>query len=342
MKKYGIRVIQLVCILLIGSILLCGCDGEAALKKLFGKSDETPAVTQATQAVDTVDLAAVLKELRASMGKDCNVAVAYLGTYDTAPDSISNTLLQTVPAFCAKYPFVLTVAKERTVGSCGDLFCIVTREADASISVTKSADGTYAYDEVLADLDGAGAVLLFANSSGWGPDTQVNITDSTGSYDWYPLLNDYLCTAHMLDADWNNRLMDITPYTEQLRASYKERLKDGWKLPTLDDLLGQTWSCREWTNDGAEHRYEITFNEGTAYVRWNDGYSAQDHEYPEAPYTLETKDGFAVVTFDFAEFAGKQCFNILLDEGSGMLYTMVDVTGDTVEPGWDRLYRTLE
>lgn len=349
MKKNTLRVIKLVSILLAG-LLLSGCAGLTQLEEIFTKGTEAPETHQttkkpnnkATEPTVAVDPEAVFEDLQASISEERNIAVAYLGHFAQAPEDLNKALKESLPVFCEQYPFVLEVAEDRILGECGDLFCIVTREATASVSVSKSADGEYAYDQNVAILDGAGVVLLFANSAGWGPDTLVNITDSTGSYYWYPLLNDYLCTAQMLDADWNERLVDITPYTEQLRASYRDRLETGWKLPSHEDLVGNTWSCTEWTNDGTMHHYEVTFGKETAYVHWNDSYDVQGHEYPAAPYTFEIKDGYAVVTFDFDQFAGILRFNFLLNETSGMLYTMLDVTGDEVVSGWDRLYRTLE
>lgn len=332
-------------LLLAGCMLLAGCSAltqeetEPAATGKFPWPNLQPA-TQPTQQTEP-DPYDALEGLRASMGREQNAAVAYLGQFDEPSADLMGALEEAVPEFCQQYPFVLQTSTDRILGSSGELYCIITREAEAAIAISKSVDGEYTYNEGLAILEGAEPVLLFVNSGGWAPDTLVNVTDSTGTYNWYPMLNDYLCTAHMLDEDWNNRLLDITPYTEQLRQSYLQRLEDGWKVPSQDDLLGKTWTCKEWTNDGAEHSYTLSFGDVTADVRWNNGYDAQDHEYG-APYSLTFQDEFAVISFDFGEFAGEQVFNILIDEESGMLYTMLDVTGKPVQSGFDRLYRTLE
>jgi hypothetical protein len=88
--------------------------------------------------------------------------------------------------------------------------------------------------------------------------------------------------------------------------------------------------------------YELTFDEDTLSIVWNDGFDAEDHVYPDATWDIEYVDGITVLTVDFREFAGILKYNLLLEPKSDYLYTTVDMSDGVVAPGMERFERVLK
>lgn len=300
--------------------------------------------TQPTQPPEPEDTS--LPALRQAMTDAGQfVAVAYLGL-EYSPEGDAGEVIQSLaPQFCEDYPFLGNIPAESIYGEMGDIFCIVPRDPNAKVTVyhvMEDANGCIDYSQIVLERDSGEPFLLFANCCGIQPDMLMIIENSDGTINsWHPQLNDNHFVDQALDPDWQELILDFSPYKEMLTNNYLDRLQYGWVLPTADQLINTSWGWDGWLMDGRYVQYYVTFHENTVDVSWSDGYSDEFYVYNDAPYTLTHEDGFAVLTIDFQEFAGVMRFDILIDMGYCVLYTMVDVTVQDVTPGWDALYRSL-
>lgn len=139
--------------------------------------------------------------------------------------------------------------------------------------------------------------------------------------------------------------MDFSPYREMLTGKYRSAAEnldfcDG-ALSTEEDLIGNIWVWQRYLNNGSQVSCNVTFNYSYLGVRWYDGIDAMEHVYYNAPWTLEHKDGYAVLTIDFAEFVGVLRYDVLYNEFYDELYIAQDVLQEDMNIGWEPLYRYM-
>lgn len=347
-------------ILLVGSmLLLTGCD--ALFAPFMGK--EPTGITESTKNTEAtpgdfpetvptekpvVDAESSLNALRQAMiGTTQTFAVAYFGWgYLEEPKDVFDQMTNCAPELCSDLPFLLSIPEEKVFGLDGDIFCIVPANPDASVSVYRrnwDSEDEYEYSEHVYTSKTGEPILLLCNFNGLEPDTEVIITDPDGTQIvWYPQINSELFVWPQYNDDWDPVFFDFTPYAECLASDYFELQGDNWELPAREDLIGKAWGMVELMKDGRETFSLISFDADTAYVRWTTGYENGYHEFEDASWELTYEQGFAVLTIDFREFAGVLRYNILYDETTGWLYTMVDASTGHVTPEYLKLYRYLE
>ncbi len=276
-------------------------------------------------------------------------AVAYFGYHESQDMQIPvdpyKILKERACWLCEDLPFLLQIPEENIVGEWGDLYCIVPLDEDATVAVNRGvwddSTGQALYDEVIYRSECGDPILLFCNSGGWEPDTQLSITGPSGEVVWYPALNDMTCPEPLLNDNWEERFFDFTPYKELLMADHRQMKDMGWKLPTTETLIGNAWGWFGYLKDGREAFYQVTFHEDTLFVRWNDGLDEEDYTFPEATWELSYDEGFAVLTVDFREFAGTMSYNLLYDERFNELYVGMDVIPEDMNIGWEPMSRFL-
>lgn len=334
-NTYAIKWIKLLCAIALSLCLLLstGCEKEPV--------EQTP-------ESEPIVLCSVDDIRQAMDGTSQTFAAAYFGyTYKDNLQQLFEHIKSRAPMMCQTMPFILEIPQKNVVGEYhGEVYCIVPTDPAASVTVNRAVideNGLPEYTETLFSSENGAPILLACNDSGFDPDTQVIITDSNGTETfWYPKLNDY----HFIDPLWSEAgddlLWDFTSYSEALAADYANMQKEGWSLPEKEDLVGKAWGHEITLSDGRRETCLISFDKNAAYVRWNEGVGEEDHEYIEAEWVLSRKNGFAVLSIDFGEFAGILRYNLLYNKEYRQLFTMMDASTDSVEPGYECLYRYLE
>ena len=299
------------------------------------------------------DEGASLVSLRQAMVETPQLfAVAYFGYHETfdSDDPVDPyaAMLKVAPKLCDDLPFLLDIPEDRIVGEAGDLFCIVPLNEDATVAVSTSMwddiNEEFIYEESIYYSESGEPILLFCNSSGWEPDTQLYISGPSGDVIWYPQQDDNHCAAPLMNDDWEEMFYDFSPYREMLEMEYrsmKENPDWGYQLPTEDDLIDKTWTWYGYRKDGLDISYLVTFSNGYLTVRWYDGIDRIEHSYHNAEWELTHQDGYAVLTIDFQEFAGILRYDLLYSPSYGDLYVAMDILQADMPIGWEPLYRHL-
>ena len=318
-----------------------------------GKLPVPTATTPSNDPLPGGDADASLVSLRQAMvGTSQLFAVAYFGYHDNwdsdePVDPIS--LMQSLtPELCRDLPFLLEISGNRILGEYGDLFCIVPLDPDAHVSVSlgtwDDAKEECVYEKVLYAANSGEPILVFCNGAGWEPDTQVLISGPSGRATWYPQADDNLCAKMLYSPIEEESFLDFSAYREILAARYASvKTNVEWEgvLPTEETLIGNTWTYSGYQTDGREIRCSVAFDRDVLTVHWNDGISGENYVYENASWELTQKDGYAVLSIDFREFAGVLRYNILYSEFLEDLYVAMDVLQQELPIGWEPLYRNL-
>ena len=120
----------LLCLSLISALSACSItDTGAPDAPTAPASDPTPALPEPS--------ADALSALRAELeGSAALFAVAYLGFMDMEPQGYLNEwIAESNPALAEKYPFMAQIPDARTVGTVGEVYCIVPGSGEASVLV---------------------------------------------------------------------------------------------------------------------------------------------------------------------------------------------------------------
>lgn len=314
-------------------------------------TDETePPQTQPVTEPEIALTVDVLRRQLEDQGK--RFAVAYLGymtyTDETVWDFLDNRNYDALAALpclgevpdtniCCTAPY-------------GEVYCILPVDPEAQVTVYgwETDDGeNFTYDRLVYEGTGAAPTLVVCNTS-FNPDFLVSIDFSDGTtYEWFPQLDDYYFVmgywgGEMSDSMDGYDTLDVSPYHHMLLADYYTMLnaEDGTDFaPTAQDLIGTGWYEDGYDLNGNYYMYKMLLDDGTMDVYWCYGETYEVYEYQDAPWTLEHRDGVAVLTVDFGYFAGVKSYNLLMSEG--MIYTAVDATGGPIANQWERQYRFL-
>lgn len=338
------KIKQITAVLLCGMLLLtAGCS--KAVEEPENTTQNVFAETTPPRSGD-----ASLVSLRQAMIETPQLfAVAYFGYHDTVDSDLPadpyGGMQEYTPQLCADLPFLTEIPEERIVGENGDLFCIVPLDENATVSVSKGRWNEkieqYLYEESLYFAESGEPILLFCNDAGFEPDTQVCISGPSGEAVWYPQIDDNLCVMSFSNDNGDNLFYDFSAYREMLVKDYRDMKDAEWVMPTADMLNGTTWIWERFLKDGREVSYQLTFQEDTLSVRWNDGIDEEDHEYPDARWELTEEDGYTVLSVDFREMAGVLRYNLLYHEVYENLYFGMDVLQEEMPIGWEPLFRFM-
>ena len=122
---------------------------------------------------------------------------------------------------------------------------------------------------------------------------------------------------------------------------YTKKLQSGFTLPSSSDISGTEWHIDELSERGYATSYTIRFDAQYATIIWNDGIDVENHEYPNAAWSIENKDGFAILTLDLGNFEGIRKFILLIDKENDQLFIAVDITGPFIKAFYEPDFRTL-
>lgn len=323
-----------------------GSDTAQTKPSGIGKESEPADGGTDTGSPETGD--AELVSLRQAMtGTSQLFAVAYFGYHETMDSDLPvdpfEVMQKYAPQLCKDLPFLLDIPEERVIGTGGELYCVVPLDPDAQVTVSLGAwddrNEEYIYEESLYFAESGEPILIFCNNAGWSPDVQVTISGPSGNVFWYPMTDRNGFVEPLVDDNWGSLFMDISPYAQMLYTRYTDMVMDGWIAPSEDVLVGNSWDG-SW--DPRWYGCQISFQEDSCEIRWNDGFDEEDHVYSGAKWDLSYSDGLSVLTIDMAEFAGELRYNVLYDTEMEILYLGLDVTDGEIVPGWEPLYTFVD
>lgn len=238
MKSNIMKWFRAVCaVALIGILLLSGCTASPDQQEGINPTEPTQS-TQApvstentlstepeqtiapTQPDEDMTDASLISFRQAMVETPQLFAVAYLGYGTQEPSDPFRLMQETAPELCENLPFLLGIPKENVIGTSGELYCIVPADENATVAVNAGAwneeEGVFEYNEVLYRSESGAPVLLLCNNTGWDPDTQVVITDSTGTVvTWHSLRDSNGKLIPEFNENGEIMFLDFSPYDTQ-------------------------------------------------------------------------------------------------------------------------------
>lgn len=318
------KVLSGILALIVCMSLLVGCTKdmkqEPVEKNEFSDTEETvdteEGETDISEALNGEDeIAASLMGVRQSMiGTPAMVAVAYLGTADSAETSDTvNWVKKILPGFTDNLPFITEIDESHIIGDRYlSLYLVVPCDENASVAVNR-IDENGEVAEVLYRCDYGDPILVYASNSADSLDTEINIVDSDGNeLSYAPKLNDMSYLTQYSDLS----VYDLTPYSEILSREYAELQSYSWNLPLEADIADTSWSSGWLVRNGELSIYDISFSENTAYIQWNE-------DLLEAPYKLITEEGVCMLRL-YPDTDDERSFCMLISDENDSLYLSQD------------------
>ena len=232
-------------------------------------------------------------------------------------------LWETNEAMLLEYPFITEIDEDHIIGGAGYLYCIVPVDENATVAINRvqwnEKTQTDEVTEVLYRSETGEPVLLFANLDGvaYEADTQLFITDSNNTYEWYPGLNAESSLAPALSSDYH--IWDFTEYTWQYAPpSLAQWLADGWGGVTALSLAGSESYGMGWfyqTMVGQTDRvayfslrfYHDDESGGSVDLEWTYEGSSDIEEMWSGFWTIESvMDGPSYVTLSLSLVGGNR------------------------------------
>ena len=230
-------------------------------------------------------------------------------------------LWETNEAMLLKYPFIAEIDEEHIIGGAGHLYCIVPVDENATLAINRVQWNAQTQQEEVTEVlyrsETGEPVLLFANLDGvaYEADTQLFITDSNNTYEWYPGLNAESRLALALSYDYH--IWDFTEYTWQYAPpSLAQWLADGWGGVTALSLAGSESYGMGWfyqTMVGQTDRvayfslrfYHDDESGGSVDLEWTYEGSSDIEEMWSGFWTIESvMDGPSYVTLNLSLVGG--------------------------------------
>ncbi len=174
-------------------------------------------------------------------GTAAQFGVAYIGYFDSEVAGetgidLSQWFSSAASPLNSYYPFVSEIDAAHTVGSDGDMFCIIAKDYEASVEVRDTGS-----DEVLYYAENGDPILILSNM-----DVVVTVTAADGSaYHWEPELDESGYPQLLIGDEREIIFMDFT-CTEPLNSFDADSLLDeGWlgmsDIGLANDRYGLNW-----------------------------------------------------------------------------------------------------
>ena len=230
-------------------------------------------------------------------------------------------LWETNEAMLLKYPFIAEIDEEHIIGGAGHLYCIVPVDENATLAINRVQWNAQTQQEEVTEVlyrsETGEPVLLFANLDGvaYEADTQLFITDSNNTYEWYPGLNAESSLGLALSYDYH--MWDFTEYTWQYAPpNLAQWLADGWGGVTALSLAGSESYGMGWfyqTMVGQTDRvayfslrfYHDDESGGSVDLQWSYEGSSDFEEMWSGFWTIESvMDGPSYVTLSLSLVGG--------------------------------------
>jgi len=180
-------------------------------------SDATPTADPTTSTEAWEDPSLVI--FRQSMVETPQLfAAAFFGYVPQDADPFA-VMQEAAPQLCEDLPFLLTIREESIIGTFGYLFCIVPADENATVAVNRrpwnAETERYEEPQVLYRSESGSPILVMCPNEDWIPDTEVVITDSSGtSAIWSPYLDPSYHISALRNDDGENLIFDFTSYDE--------------------------------------------------------------------------------------------------------------------------------
>ena len=230
-------------------------------------------------------------------------------------------LWETNEAMLLEYPFIAEIDEDHIIGGAGHLYCIVPVDENATLAINRVQWNAQTQQEEVTEVlyrsEIGEPVLLFANLDGvaYEADTQLFITDSNNTYEWYPGLDAESRLALALSYDYH--IWDFTEYTWQYAPpSLAQWLADGWGGVTALSLAGSESYGMGWfyqTMVGQTDRvayfslrfYRDDESGGSVDLEWSYEGSSDFEEMWSGFWTIESvMDGPSYVTLSLSLVGG--------------------------------------
>ena len=240
-------------VLCISSLLLTGCTAQPKDQLPIQltettKTTEVPVAAQDTQANKTEPTANALDDSSLVIFRQAMVetpqlfAAAFFGYVPQDADPIA-VMQEAAPQLCEDLPFLLAIREENIIGNFGYLFCIVPADENTTVAVNRrpwNAEAeSYEEPEVLYRSESGSPMLVMCSNEDWIPDTEVVITDSSGTVTiWGPHLDPSYHISALRNDNGESLIFDFT--------SYDELPNPGWNQGIDSSELVGTWELA-WT-----------------------------------------------------------------------------------------------
>ena len=228
---------RILCLLLSVCMLLClaACGGEPApttettepKASAEGKSPETTEPTNTSDSTPTEDPTMPTEKpedpslaiFRQAMVETPQLfAAAFFGYVPQNTDPFT-IMQEAAPQLCEDLPFLLTIREENVIGTFGYLFCIVPADETATIAVNRRPWNpeieSYEEPEVLYRRESGSPILVMCPNEDWMPDTEIVITDASGTVTvWSPYLDPSYHISALRNDNGDSLIFDFTSYDE--------------------------------------------------------------------------------------------------------------------------------
>lgn len=336
-----VRRIRTNCILLVFLIVisaLAGCSGkqpagengsiqmdESAVHDFSKRKDEVltgTAPDKSEKSFMSEEATTSLTEFRHEMdGTTYLFAAAYLGYVGEPTKHPAEWIQEICPQIMMDYPFIKEISGKQIVGSIGDLYCIVPRDAQARVMIRQIIDeedaavGAKKAGDVLYQGDAGMPILLFCNEFRYWDraDAEISVEGTDGKKAvWQPMLDEAEYIVLPQNSGGEFLAMDFTYYSDG-DADFGDTTPMGWYAPELEDLRETTWSTYQELDEGEITIYYLDLYggeqadygeyDGEACFAWQYG-DEECQEYYEGWWSLEEVEGQICLRLDICRIGG--------------------------------------
>lgn len=337
-----VRRIRINCILLVFLIIistLAGCSekqpteengsiqmDESAVHDFSKRKDEAltgTAPDKSEKSFMSEEATTSLTEFRHEMdGTTYLFAAAYLGYVGEPTEHPAEWIQEICPQIMVDYPFIKEISGKQIVGCIGDLYCIVPRDAQASVMIRQMIDeedaavGAKKAGDVLYQGDAGMPILLFCNEFRYWDraDAEISVEGTDGKKAvWQPMLDEAEYIVLPQNSDGEFLAMDFTYYSDW-DADFGDTTPMGWYAPELEDLRETTWSTFQKSDEGERTIYYLDLYggeqadygeyDGEACFAWQYGDDEECQEYYEGWWSLEEAGGQVCLRLDICRIGG--------------------------------------
>ena len=246
---------------------------------LAGCARALPVATEGNTTPPTQAKPGALEALRSDLAQtDALFAVAYLGYMDAEPQGyLMEWVIQSNPKLVVRYPFLAKIDNEHCVGTVGQVFCIIPRSPQASVTAEVVVwDGdTYTPDRRLYTSESGEPILVTCNGGNCWPDTSVTVTEGGRSVVWYPALDESGRVGLPFEED-KVLATDIGLYEAAPKDPYLEYVQSGWLMPTEEALKNTSWTAEVFVNGEPAWLFMDLQADGTARMELASKETAQN------------------------------------------------------------------
>ena len=166
-------------------------------------------------------------------------AAAFFGYVPQNNDPFA-IMQEAAPQLCEDLPFLLTIREENIIGTFGYLFCIVPADETATVAVNRrpwnAEIENYEEPEVLYRSESGSPILVMCPNEDWIPDTELVITDSSGTVTvWSPYIDPSYHLSTLRNDNGDSLIFDFTSYDDLPNPGWNQsidhsELVGAWEL----------------------------------------------------------------------------------------------------------------